>query len=364
MPRILHLIPTLERSGAEKQLCLLAAGLQRAGFDMHVCALAGGGPMAETLSAAGVPTTIFEKRWALDPRLFWNLKTLIDRLRPDAIHAWRCAANAYALATAVGCGVRRLVAGFRLVEPDAGALKNGLDREIGRRGDRLVAGSRSVRDFYVEKGLPESKFQVMPAAVEAASPSPATRRQILDSLGLPENSRLVGLVGRLLPRKRIKDAIWAADLLKVVRKDVHLVVLGDGPHRERLMKFREQVRIRDHVHFLGHRNDVSLFLPHFDLLWSTSSREGQGNAILEAMAAGVPVVAGDLPATRELIEHGRTGLLVRVGDRGAFAREANRLLDDPALCRRLGDAARKRVESDFTVERMVDGYATMYRELI
>jgi glycosyltransferase involved in cell wall biosynthesis len=363
-PRILHLIPSLQRSGAEKQLCLLAAGLQQAGFDTHVCALAEGGPMVETLLAAGIRPTILNRRWQIDPRLFWNLKSLIDDLRPDVIHAWKCSANAYGLAAAVGCGVRRLVAGFRCIEPASSALWNSINREIGRRGHGLVANNRSVRDFYVEKGLPENKFQIIPSAVESPSPSSATRRQILDQLELPQESRLIGLIGRLVPHKRVKDAIWAADLLKVVRKDVHLLIFGDGPHRDRLRKFRDQVRIRDHVHFIGHRNDMPLFLPHLDLLWSTSANEGQSSAILEAMAAGVPVVASDIPGTRDLITHDQTGLLVHVGDRGGFAREAHRLLENPDLSRRLGQAGRERVQSDFTVEKMVEKYVSMYQQLL
>jgi glycosyltransferase involved in cell wall biosynthesis len=363
-PRILHLIPTLHRGGAEKQLCLLAAGLQRAGFDAQVCALVEGGPMAETLEAAGIRPTILKRRWQIDPRLFWNLKSLIDYLRPDVIHAWKCSANAYGLAAAVGCGVRRLVAGFRRIEPVSSALWNSIDREIGRRGHGLVANSPSVRDFYVGKGLPEKKFQIISSAVESSLPSTATRRQILDQLELPAESRLIGLVGPLVPHKRVKDAIWATDLLKVVRKDVHLLIFGDGPHGDRLRKFRDQVRIRDHVHFLGHRNDVPLFLPHLDLLWSTSAIEGQSSAILEAMAAGVPVVASDIPGTRDLISHNQTGLLVQVGNRAGFAREAHRLLENPDLSLRLGKAGRELVQSEYTVEKMVEKYVSMYQQLL
>ena len=140
----------------------------------------------------------------------------------------------------------------------------------------------------------------------------------------------------------MKDAIWAADLLKVIRDDVHLLVFGDGPHRDRLRRFREQVVIRDKVHFLGHRNDLWQWLPHFDVFWSTSGYEGQSNAILEAMAAGVPVVATDIPGTRELVVPGETGFLVRVGHRAGFARWTNQLLDDATLSRRLGQAGRQR----------------------
>ena len=118
----------------------------------------------------------------------------------------------------------------------------------------------------------------------------------------------------------MKDAIWAADLLKVIRDDVHLLVIGDGPQRDRLRRYRDQVRIGDKVHFLGERGDVPRLLPHFDVLWSTSGYEGQSNVILEAMAAGVPVVATDIPGTRELVISDTTGYLVPVGDRAGFAK--------------------------------------------
>ena len=178
---------------------------------------------------------------------------------------------------------------------------------------------------------------------------------------LPEDSRLIGLVGRLWPQKRVKDAIWAADLLKVIRDDVHLLVIGDGPQRDRLRRFRDQVCIRDKVHFLGERGDVPRLLPHFDVLWSTSGYEGQSNVILEAMAAGVPVVATDIPGTRELVVPGATGYLVPVGDRAAFAKYTERLLNDAALAGRLSAAARERVQSEFSVAKMIERHAALYR---
>ena len=195
---------------------------------------------------------------------------------------------------------------------------------------------------------------MIPNGVPRPRPSARPARSCWPSSGLPEGSRLVGLIGRLWPQKRVKDAIWAADLLKVIRDDVHLLVIGDGPQRDRLRKFRDQVRIRDKVHFLGERGDVPRLLPHFDVLWSTSGYEGQSNAIMEAMAAGVPVVATDVPGTRDLVVHGETGYLVPVGDRAGFARQTNRLLDDADLARRLGEAGRADARR---VRRRADGRA-------
>jgi len=362
-PRLLHLIPSLDRAGAEKQMGLLVRGLAHEGFDVHVCALTRGGPLDAELTAAGIDVTVIGKRWRLDPWTLLRLKRHVARLRPDLIHAWMFAANGYGYAAAKRCGVRRFVAGQRCVDPWKTGLQLAVDRYVGRRADCTVANSPGVRDFYAGHGVPAEKIHVIENGVEPPRPSETTREELLAELGLPEDCRLVAVIGRLWPQKRVKDAIWAADLLKVIRDDVHLLVIGDGPHRDRLRRFRDQVVIRDKVHLLGHREDVPRIVPHLDVLWSASAYEGQSNAILEAMAAGVPVVATDVPGTRDLVLPGHTGYLVPVGDRAALARATQRLLENPSLAARLGTAARRRAAEHFSVDKMVRRHVELYKEL-
>ena len=187
---------------------------------------------------------------------------------------------------------------------------------------------------------------------------------MLRELNLPGNARLIAAVGRLWPQKRVKDLIWAADLLKSTRDDTHLLIIGDGPQRWRLERYREQNQVTDHVHFLGERDDVMDLMPHFDALWLGSEYEGQSNAIMEAMAAGVPVVATDIPGNRDLVVPDVTGYLVPVGDRFEFTRRTHWLLDDEALRRRLGEAGRERIAREFSVEKMVQRHAELYRGLV
>ena len=362
--RILQIIPTLDLAGAEKQLCLLAGGLPRDEFEVHVCALTRGGPLEADLSAAGVPPTVIGKRWKLDPGSFWRLKRHVARLRPDLIHTWMFAANTYGFAAAKACGVANVVIAQRCVDPWKSRLQLAFDRAMARRCRAVVVNSRGVRDFYVQRGAPADRVRLIPNAVAIPQPSDATRGQLLAELELPPNSRLIGLVGRLWPQKRVPDAIWAADLLKVIRDDAHLLVVGDGPQHDQLRRFRDLVSIRDKVHFLGQRSDVPRLMPHFDVLWSTSAYEGQSNVILEAMASGVPVVATDIPGTRELVVSGETGYLVPLGDRAAFTKQTECLLNDPALSARLSTAARERVQSEFSVEKMIERHVELYRELL
>ena len=351
--RILHIIDTLDRTGTAQQLCLLARGLPQDEFEVHVCALSRGGSIGDLLARAGISVHVIGRRWLADPMTFRQLVRHVKELRPEAIHAWQPAGRAYAAAAARRCGVQRLVAVWREVQSNHGPLQGTIDRYIGRRANTVVATCQAMRDHCIEQGIAAEKIRVISSGVCKAVPPVATRGQILDRLGLPESVRLIAWAGPLKADRGGKDAIWAADLLKVIREDVHLLIFGAGPHHDRLVRFRDQVEIADKVHFLGERGDFDEFLPHADQFWSTRRLPGQSQAILEAMAAGVPVVAMDAPGTRDLIEHEATGYLVAPGHRAGLARWAEYLLNHRDIAQQIGAAGRQRVESEFSAEKMV-----------
>lgn len=362
--RIVQIIPTLVRGGAEKQLVLLARGLAREAYDVQVITLTAGGPLAADLAEANIPVTAIDKRWKLDPTAFSRLVGELRRLRPALVHTWLFAANAYGRAAALRAGVPHIVGAERCVDLWKSWHELAIDRYLARRTDRVVVNSSGVRDFYKVNGIAAEKFVVIPNGVPAARESNVSRAELLEELKLPSHAKLIAAVGRLWPQKRIKDLIWAADVLKVIRDDLHLLIIGDGPLADRLRRFRRMCHIEDRVHFLGQRNDVPRLMPHFDVLWLGSAYEGQPNSVMEAMSAGVPVVATDIPGTRDLVLHDETGFLVPVGDRAAFARYTERILNDADLARRLGAAARERMLREFSVERMVERHVALYRELL
>jgi glycosyltransferase involved in cell wall biosynthesis len=362
--RVLQVIATLTRGGAEKQLALLAAGLPRDAFDVHVCALTCGGPLEDELRTAGVPVTVIGKPWKYDPLAWWRLRQHIATLKPDLVQTWMFTANAYGRTAARSAGVRHIVASERCADPWKGWLQLAIDRRLARASDVIIANSQGVKDFYVASGIPAEKMVVIENGILPAPASDLTHDELCDELGIPRGAYLIGAVGRLWHQKRIKDLIWAADLLKVIRDDVHLLIIGDGPLRESLEEFRDACQIQDKVHFLGARNDVMRLMPRFSLLWLASEYEGLPNVVMEAMTAGVPVVATDIPGTRDLVVHGETGFLTAVGDRANLARFANKLLDDPALRTRLGEAGRERIAANFGVDRMVAAHAELYHRLL
>jgi len=365
-PTVLHIIPTLDRAGAEKQLTLLATELKRRGWSVQVCALTRGGPYQRALESSGVPVTVIGKSAKVDPSAYFRLSRVIREIRPTIVQTWLFAANAYGRWAAWRNGVPHIIGSERCADHWKSWWHFAIDRFLAQRSQRIVANGHYVKEFYASHGIAAEKITVIPNAVPPPPPTGDSRRAMLLEFGLPDDARVVALVGRLWPQKRVEDAIWAADLLKRIRDDVHLLIIGDGPLRERLTQYRDKIEIEDRVHFVGHRDDLDRWLPHFDVLWNTSAYEGQSNAVLEALACGVPVVATDIPSNRELIVHEETGFLVPPGKKGRapLAAKTKRLLEEEDLRRRMGEAGRRRALGEFSLTRMADGYCRLYEELL
>lgn len=358
-------------------MVLLACGLPREEFEVRVCTLTRDGPLVEDLQRAGIPVTSIGKKWKIDPWAFARLKSCIREFRPDLVHTWIFAANSYGRKAAVQCGVPKIVAAERCLDPWKSRYHFKIDRELAKKTDRIFTNSSGVRDFYAEKGFDPRLFTIIPNGIVIPESlgkkgDMRERLQLLHELDIPSVGEpyVLGLIARLWPQKRIKDAIWACETLKFSKLNFHCLVFGDGPERERLLRYRAQLRCSDRVHFLGHRNDIARFLPHFDLLWCTSEYEGQSNAILEAMGAGIPVIASDISGNRDLLVPGETGILVpEFGSdfrrrRSQFVEQSLRLLKDPQKREQMGKAAQKRIAEHFSVEKMIERYAQNYRELL
>ena len=367
--RIVHIIPSLDRGGAEKQLVLLATHLPRELLEVHVCTLTRSGPLAKPLNQAGIEIHQIDKRWKLDPVAFYRLRKLLRRLQPHLVHTWIFAANSYGRQAALLAGVKHIVAGERCVDQWKVWHELAIDRYLARRTDVIVTNSSGVVDFYAQHGIARDKFQIIPNGIElpplpAADTLRAARNDLLDHLEIPHDAQLIGAVGRLWPQKRYKDLIWAAELLKVVRPDSHLLIMGDGPQRSQLLRLRDNLEIADRVHLLGHRDDVPKILPHLNVYWIGSAYEGQSNGVMEAMSYGLPVVASDIAGNRDLVVDQETGFLFPVGDRATLARVTNQLLDNPSWARRLGQAGRTRIGQHFTIKQMVDRHLALYQRLL
>jgi len=371
--RILHIIDTLQRGGTQTSLLQLATGLPPDRFEVHVAVLeeAGSGDavgsIESNLRAADIPVTFIGRRHRIDPLTYARLRFFVKRRRPALVHNWGFAANSYGRSAALAAKVKAVVADESCVDTWKQWYHLAVDRRLTNMTSRVVVHSHSVRDFYIAQGIPAEKITLIASGVAAhptPSPDAISREDLLALLQLPSDARLIGALGGISRRKQLRDVVWAEELLRVVRDDVHLLIIGDGPDRQDLMRYRDQVGLRKRVHFLGHREDALDLLNHIEMLLLGSRHEGMSYPILEAMAAGLPVICSDIPGNRELVVPEETGYLVPVGARAGLARYANILLDDTDLAKQLGEAGRARVTSQFSLARMIAAHSSLYHELL
>jgi glycosyltransferase involved in cell wall biosynthesis len=359
--KVTLLIATLEQAGAEKQLTLLACGLPRDEFDVDVVALTRGGFYEQALRDAGIRVHLLGKRRKLDPRALHALRALVACLDPDVLHAWMFTANTYARLAFDGRRRPAVVASERGPDGWKSAWQLWVDRRLVARTSRLVVNAPAVAEQAARRGFPPERITV----VRNGLPIPTAPRDGGACAGSGARaSRVVGYVGRLAPGKRVEDLIAAAALLRAQHPDLALLLVGDGPLRGALESRVKELALGDVVRFLGHRADAAELMTRLDAFWLASASEGMSNSLMEAMAAGTPVVVSDIATNRDLVEDGVTGRVVPLGSPRAIADATALLWQDPASAAAMAAAAVARIRCDFGVAAMVARYASLYRELV
>jgi glycosyltransferase involved in cell wall biosynthesis len=360
---VLQLIPTLDRSGAEKQMVLLARGLPRDRFRVEVAALTRLGPLEAELRGAGVPVTTIGKRHKVDPPAFARLVRFLKDRRFDVVQTWIFAANTYGRLAAFRVGVPVVITAEMAVDLWKGPRQLAVDRWLARWTDRVVGNSRAVVDFYRRAGVADDRLALIYSGIGDEEPPAVDPAEVRASLGLPADAPLALFAGRLAAQKGLDDLINALDLLQHVRPDLRTLIVGDGPLRGHLEDLAHAYRLDGAVRFLGHRDDVPRLLSASDLLVLPSLYEGLPNVVLEAMRARKPVVATAAPGTTEVVVDGQTGRLVPLRNPPALAEAIRSVIQDPDLARRLGEAGRARVEAEFRADAMVAQFADLYEQL-
>jgi glycosyltransferase involved in cell wall biosynthesis len=316
------------------------------------------------LRERGIPVTMLKK--ICDFTTLCDLVRLIRERRIAILHTHEFSMNTIGLAASRLTGIP-LVATVHGKSYYAERFRRRLAyRVVGKFAGQMVAVSDDVRDLLVQRvGVPAGRIRVVSNGVPVDhKPSHARLSTLRRNLGLNGQIRVVGTVGSLYPVKGHKYLIDAA--VHVVRRcpDVTFLLVGRGGLREELEAKAISVGVAPYIRFLGHRDDVPDLLGVCDLFVLPSLSEGMPLALLEAMAAGVPSVATRVGGVREVIEDGRSGVLIPPGDSQALAESIIRLLEDRTLARQMGEYAREVVARRFSLTKMVLAYQGIYADLL
>ncbi|MGE3818751.1 MAG: glycosyltransferase [Isosphaeraceae bacterium] len=363
MLNVLQLIPTLDRSGAEKQVVLLAKGLPRDRFHVEVAALTRLGPLEAELREAGVPVTLIGKPLKFDPFAMLRLIQFLRRKRFDVLQTWVFAANSYGRVAARLAKVPVVVTAEMAVDLWKGEGHLWIDRFLASRCDKVVGNSEAVVAFYRAAGLPEEKLATIHSGIDDVPPAGVDPAAVRAEFGWRPDAPMILFAGRLVEQKGVDVLIDALDLLQHVWPELRTLIVGDGPMRDTLVETAQAYDLDARLRFTGHREDVPRLLAASDLLVLPSRYEGLPNVVLEAMRFGKPVVATAAPGTTELVVDGQTGMLVPLDDPRALAQAIRTVLGDPGLRRAMGDAGLARVQAHFRVDAMVTKFAELYESL-
>jgi glycosyltransferase involved in cell wall biosynthesis len=364
--KVLHLITELDTGGAQVALLRLLSRLDRKRYSPRVaCLYNGEAGVAQSIRALGIPVTDLRMaaRWRLDA--FARLDRLLRRERPDILHTWMFHANLPGRLLGRLAGVPIIISSERTMEME-GRLRRRLNRLTAPLADRVVCVSQNVAEFAVSAiGLPAEQLAVIPngAPLEefADLPPPAAARA---ALGLPAAGLLVGAAGRAHPVKGFTVLLEAFAALAPAHPGARLALAGDGPQLGALQAQSARLGLAGQVFFLGHCARIQTFLAALDVFVLPSFHEGLPNAVLEAMAAGRPVVATAVGGTPEAVLNDLTGLLVPPGDAPALSAALSALLADPGLRLRMGAAGRQRVAEHFSLDAVVRKTERLYASLL
>jgi glycosyltransferase involved in cell wall biosynthesis len=360
---ICHIVLRLDVGGLERIVLDLIHAGRRDGHRVSVLCLERPGVLAPVAVDLGAHVVSAGKRLGLRPRVVSRIGTILRRLRPDVIHTHQIGALLYAGPAARSIHVP--VVHTEHGKHYANRLRNRLlGRLAARAARRICAVSLDVLHELRDCGIaPPRKLVHVPNGVDperfTVSDDIGTLRQEFD---VPARVPVIGTVGRLTGLKR--QDILLRGFTSVGHPTARLLLVGDGPARRELEALATSLGVIDRVRFAGYCARPERALAALDIFALTSDSEGMPLAILEAWAAGKPVVASGVGGVPDLIDDGRTGLLFRPRDVAALAGCLERLLHDQRLAQALGAAGRELVRARYDTRAMAAKYLGLYRELI
>ncbi|MCH7619872.1 MAG: glycosyltransferase family 4 protein [Candidatus Marinimicrobia bacterium] len=359
--RILHVNSAHSWRGGEKQTLLLASGLKNLGNEVFI-ACQPRSPLYDRSVKEGINTLPVRMSGEWDLPASWKLSRWLKQHDIDVIHYHTARAHTLGWIATTFYPVQVRILSRRVEFP---INKNILSRLKYKKGyDRIIAISNAVKDVLISDGIDQRNVSVIHSGISLDSTqSKDHSKGLKKGFGLNETDVLVGTVGALTAEKDLKTFLRAVKQVTEERENVKFFVVGEGRLMKELIAFTESLDISSKVIFTGYRTDVSNILDILDIWILPSRREGLGNALLEAMAAGLPIAATNAGGIPEVVRDGVGGFLVDPGNHKGLASAIVKLIDDKDLRNRFGSENLERVKN-FDITRTIEETQKIYLECL
>jgi len=363
--RILYIIGQLSPDGTEWQLVHLLRGIDKAVFQCYVCSLWPVLDLAPEVRESGAVLVPIYKRFRFDPTVPFRLARFIRREKIDIVHCMLPTANVWGRIGGI-LARAKIVISERNVETWKPWYWLWLDRILARFTGIVLTNAEAIKRFVLEStNLDPRRVRVIYNSVSPDRFFPLDATPLRYALGIPSNARVLTSIGRLQEQKDMATFLRACAIVRsrVGSLPLRILIVGTGPQRGELEELVKELSLENETIILNWRRDIETVLALTDIFVLTSIREGLPNVVLEAMAAGKPVVASGVGGTPEVVVHGVTGFVVSPRDVHGFAEAICRLLNDPAEATALGQRGRARACEKFTQARMVIETQQVYFDL-
>jgi glycosyltransferase involved in cell wall biosynthesis len=360
--KVLHATKVQGIGGAEQHLLTLLPALRERGIDACFLSLDAGGDadrFHSALDARNVPWRRVQCGHDLSPRLAGSFISAVRAERPDLLHTHMVHADVYGSVAAHALRVPFLSTRHNDDRYLLGPFKY-VDRAFMSGVAGIVAISDAVREFHIRSGLPARKLVTIHYGLDEL---PAAQSELTpEAAGIPSGAPLVLAIGRLIEQKDHATLLGAFARVRDNLPEARLTILGWGRLEEATKARVRELELEDAVLLPG-RVEPAAWLARADVFAHTSRWEGFGIVLLEAMLAGLPVVATRVSAVPEIVVDGETGILAPVGDEVAIAAALSSLLADSGRRQRLGEAGRRRAHAEFSIARMTDRTLALYESV-
>jgi len=364
---VMHIIEDLENGGAERVLVTLVSGLDPQRFRPVVCCLTKKGRLAKELEARGIPVVTMNKRPKLDLAMLFRLRQMLREQKIAIVHTHVFTANFWGRLAAILARVPVLITHEHSTFTVDNRYRRWIESVLMRRTHKMIAVSENLRRRLVREGrlAPDAVMTIHNGLrLHSSRLNEARREQLRQELGLQKFDHVIGTVGRFEPRKNYPLLLEAMTMVLQQHPGAALLMIGAGPEEKKLRQQARDAGMAPQVIFTGYRSDISKLLGLISTFCLSSTTEGISMAILEALLAGVPVVATQVGGNPEIIPDRGHGILVPSGDAKALAEALAETLADREAALQMAARGQARVRELFSEQHMIQRIEKLYGDCL